>query len=471
MTIFGLTITRTKAAGSSQQLQGVSDRGWLRIFESFAGAWQRHTEINVGNVTTHPVVFACVTLIANDIAKMRLRLVQQSAAGTWDETEVPAFSPVLRKPNPFQDRIQFVAAWVLSKTLHGNVYILKVRDRRGVVTRLYVLDPQLVRPLVAPNGDIFYELKRDPLSELPQEVYTLPATEIIHDRWNTLFHPLIGLSPIYACGLAAVHGINISESSTRFFEQGARPGGLLTAPGRISTETAQTLKAYFEENFGGDNAGRVAVVGDGLKYESLATNAVDAQLIEQLKWTGEQVCAVYHVPPYMVGLGTMPTYNNIEALVQAYYGQCLQVLIESIELALDEGLGLTTGEVAKERYGTEFDLDDLLRMDTATRMKAATDGLNGGMAANEVRRRYHNLGPVKGGDAVLVQQQYYSLEALAERDRNKPFAKPEPAPAPTPPALPSGAPADVTPPEASAAGKALELAARAAARFRVKVAA
>lgn len=458
MTILGFTITRSKAG----TLEPVSDRGWFRVFESFAGAWQRGTKQTVGNVTTHPAVFACVTLIANDIAKMRLRLVEQKdAAGIWTEAEVPAFSPVLRRPNPWQNRIQFITAWLLSKLVHGNTYVLKAKDGRGVVRALFVLDPQLVRPLVSPAGLVFYELRRDPLSQLPQETLTVPADAIIHDRWNTLFHPLVGLSPIYACGLAAVHGINISESSTRFFEQGARPGGILTAPGKISDTTAATLKAYFEENFGGENAGRVAVVGDGLKYESLAANAKDSELIEQLKWTGEQICSVYHVPPYMVGLGTMPTYNNIEALTQAYYGQALQVLIESLELCLDEGLGLTTGEVTAKRYGTEFDLEDLLRMDTATRMKAASDGLGGGMTYNEVRRRYHNLGPVPGGDQVLAQQQYYSLEALAERDQNKPFAKPDPA-TPAAPAAPPTPPAEPS---------AKDIVARAVARWREKVAA
>jgi hypothetical protein len=52
----------------------------------------------------------------------------------------------------------------------------------------------------------------------------------------------------------------------------------------------------------------------------------------------------------MVGIGQPPTYNNIEALNQAYYSQCLQSLIESIELLLDEGLELP------KPLGTEFEL-------------------------------------------------------------------------------------------------------------------
>jgi HK97 family phage portal protein len=443
MKIFGFEITRRKAAiptvSQTGQLQGVdSNRGWVRILESWAGAWQHNVEVTVSNVTQHPAVFACTTLIANDISKMRMRLVQQDADGIWNEAENPSFSPVLRKPNHYQNRIQFYWTWVMSLLLHGNTYVLKIRDSRSVVIAKYVLDPQRVRPLVAPNGDVYYQLARDDLSRLPQtDGYTVPATEIIHDRINCLFHPLVGLSPIYACGLAAVQGLNIENSQVAFFEQGGRPGGILTAPGEISQPTADRLKAYFDANFTGENAGKVAVVGDGLKYERLTMSAADAQIIAQLKWTNEVVCSCYHVPPYMVGFGPPPNYNNIEALTQGYYSQGLQILIESIELCEDEGMGLTTGEVASKKYGTEFDLADLLRMDSATLIKFLKEGKDY-FTPNEGRLLL-NLKRVKGGDTVYRQQQDFSIEALSKRDaKEDPFGKPTP-PTPQPkPTLPPG---------------------------------
>ena len=108
--------------------------------------------------------------------------------------------------------------------------------------------------------------------------------------------------------------------------------------------------------------------------------------------------------------GSAPTYN-IEALNQQYYSQCLQSLIENIELLLDEGLELP------KPYGTEFDLDDLLRMDTATKVKAADAVGSGTMAPNEARRRYFDLGPTEGGESPYLQVQNHSLAALAKRDQ------------------------------------------------------
>lgn len=443
MNLFGFSITRTKATTKAPgNLAGVDSRGnWLSIIrEGFSGAWQSNVEISVTNVMTFSAVYSCVTLIASDIGKLRIKLMQQDAEGIWTETESPAFSPVLRKPNKFQTRIKFLEQWLCSKLIHGNTYVLKQRDQRGVVISLIVLDAQRCRPLVAVSGDVYYELKSDSLAGISMEgngSVVVPASEIIHDVMCALYHPLVGISPITACGLAATQGLKIQNNSASFFSNGSNPGGLLTAPETISDETAARLKEYFDTNFTGSNVGKVAVLGDGLKFEKMTMSALDSQLIEQLKWTAENVCTAFHVPSFMIGVGPMPTYANIEALNTQYYSQALQNPIESIELLLDEGLGLTENG---QRYGTELDLTGLLRMDSTTRTSAAEKSMKSGMTPNEVRRIYYDLGSVPGGDAVYAQQQNFSLEALSKRDaRPDPFATTpalppaaEPAPAPAP---------------------------------------
>ncbi|ACL57574.1 phage portal protein [Methylobacterium nodulans] len=396
---------RTKALAPVPQGRG----GWLRILESVAGAWQQSVAVKYNAVLSHHADFACRTLIASDIAKLRIKLVQRGDDGIWAEVTNPAYSPVLRKPNHFQNRIQFMESWVLSKLQSGNSIVLKQRDNRGVVVRLYVLDWNLVTPLVADDGSVFYQLNTDRISGLTGSV-VVPAREIIHDRFNCFFHPLIGLSPIFAGGLAATQGLAIQNDSTQFFQNGAQPSGILTAPGAIHDDTAKRLKEHWESNYSGKNAGKVAVLGDGLKYEPMKAKAVDFQLIEQLRWTAEVVCSTYHVPPYKIGVGPLPSYNNVQALNIEYYSQCLQALIEAIELCLDEGLGLAEG------IGTEFDVDNLLRMDTTALINAEKEAVGAGIKSpNEARRRL-DLKPVPGGESPYLQQQNFSLAALAKRD-------------------------------------------------------
>lgn len=418
MKILGFEISRVEKRALSSVPDG--GRGWYPLVrESFTGAWQRNVTVDRQSVLSNHAAFACMTLIASDVAKLRCKLVEQ-VKGIWSETDSAAFSPVLRKPNRYQNRIQFWESWILSKLTRGNTYVLKERDQRGVVVALYVLDPSRVKPLVADDGAIFYQLNADNISGLATEV-TVPASEIIHDRFNCLFHPLVGLSPIFAAGVAAAQGNAIQNNSTWFFGNKSQPGGILTAPGKIDTENANRLKEAWDNNYTGENAGRVAVLGDGLTYTAVAMSAHDSQLIEQLKWSGEVVCSTFHVPPYKIGLGAMPPYTNVQALNVEYYSQCLQILIEAAELCLDEGLGLTA--VSGKTLGTEFDLDGLLRMDSVAQVTALKEAVGAAiMAPNEARAKL-DLPTVKGGEAPLAQEQNFSLAALAKRDaRDDPWA-------------------------------------------------
>jgi HK97 family phage portal protein len=196
----------------------------------------------------------------------------------------------------------------------------------------------------------------------------------------------------------------------------------LTAPGLIGPDDAQKLEEWWTANYTGEaNIGRIAVLGGGLKFEKpTAMSAVDAEVVKQLDWNDLKMCACYHVPPYKVGVGPLPSYNNVDALGQDYYGDCLQIHFESLELCLTEGIELRTG------LEVEFDLEALNRMDSVQKMEMATKGVVGGVfTPNEARKKF-NLKPVTGGNQVLLQRQNWPINLLGSDQ-----------PPATPPALPA----------------------------------
>jgi HK97 family phage portal protein len=396
--------------------------GWASVIrESFSGAWQRNIEIDPKeNLLRFSAVYSCVSGIAFDIAKLGLhhkRLVSQVSQPVRGSIQ-----DLLNKPNKYQNRLQFIQQWVTSKLLTGNTYILKVRDGQGRVTALHVLEPDFVKVLVTDSGDVYYQINKDNLSN--REGVTVPATEIIHDRHICLFHPLVGISPIYACGYSATMGNAISQNSAGFFKNNAQPGGILTAPGRISDDTAARLKETWRRQYSGENSGQIAVLGDGLKFERMTVTATDAQLIEQLKWTVTDVARAFRYPLYKLGEGAPPISNNVEMLNLEYYSGCLQPLIEAVEDVLDQSL-----EVGQDNF-IEFELSGLSRMDTQSNYTNIANGIKGGFLSPNEGRRTLNLPPVAGGDGVFLQQQNYALEDLS-RLREAEFAameSPEPAP-------------------------------------------
>jgi len=421
--ILGYELSLRKAA-PLRPLSSGRDGWWPVVREPYTGAWQRNDDIRPESVLMHPAAFRCVSLIMTDIGKCRMRLVALDQYGIWTETSSPAFSPVLRTPNRYQTPPQFFEAWMGSKLLYGNTYVYKEREGRGLVRALYVLDPCKVTPLIGPDGSVYYELQANELAGVVEESgrIVVPASEIIHDRWNCLFHPLVGVPPLYACGGAAVHGLNIQDNSTAFFANGSQPAGVILVPGAITEEQVSKLRTQWNTAHSGMSRGGTGVLPNGMQYQPVTQTAVDAQLTEQLGWSAKTIAGTFGVPISMIDSSQQPPYANSEASTLQYRSQCLQTHMTGIETCLDTGLELPPP------YGTEFDIDDLVWMDTATKTNAAHEAIGcGAMAPNEARAKYFGLGPVEGGDTPYLQQQYIPMD-----DAAKPKPAPVPAPEPAP---------------------------------------
>lgn len=392
---------------------GVWRNAWRIISEPFSGAWQRNIEEKRGDLITYPTLYACIYRISSDIGKLPFSLRQRTPSGVWQEVENAAYSPVLRKPNNFQTAAQFREYWLLTKLIHGNAYVLKRRDDRNVVVALYVLDPERVLPMVSDSGAVFYQLQTDNLNSLPvgypAENLIVPASEIIHDRCMTVHHPLVGVPPIAAAHWPALKNMKIMRSATEFFANNAQPGGILTAPAGMTEDDAKAVQEYWSTNFQGSNSGRVAIIGADMKFTPFAMKSIDAQMVEQMRYSDEQICQPFGIPPFKVGIGTIPSGLGVDGLNQLYYSDALQTHIEHMEVLLDEGLKIP------RPLGVELDLEPLLRMDEAKRAEVETKLVGGKIKTPDEGRARFNLAPTGGGDTLWGQNQDYPLGMLANR--------------------------------------------------------
>lgn len=388
------------------------------IHEPYTGAWQKNDELKRTDVLGFHAVFACVSLISSDVGKLRIQ-TKAVKDGVLQPTQSRT-KAILAKPNKHQTWQQFAENWISSKLLRGNTYVWKQRDIFGDVWQLHVLNPDRVKVLVSDNGDVFYQISTDKLYGLTDT--TVPASEMIHDRMNCFYHPLVGLSPLTACGISVGLGLSIQHTSATLFGNNSRPSGILSVPSDISKETAQKVKSDWQANYSGIKRGGIAVLGSGAKYEPIAMSASDSQAIEQLKMSGETVCSVFHVPAFKVGMGEIKAGQKVSDLNEIYYSDCLQHYIEAIENLLDEHLDLEKG------VECEADLSPLIRMDSTSQMAYLKEGTHSGILSPNEARATLGLPPVVGGESPLMQQQNYSLEALAKRDNSAdPFGN-----APTP---------------------------------------
>lgn len=425
--------------------------------ETYPGEWQSSSRAASGTYSkrsplAHSAVFTCISNITSDISKLPARVMRPRTDGRpgLEGMEVHKNHPltaVLRKPNHYQTSLQFFQHYFASKLWTGNAYVLLFRDGRGVVQSMHVLDPTTVTPALTSDGSLYYLVKADRLNGLTEDVY-IPARDLLHDRAITLFHPLVGVSPLYAAAASASIGNSIVQNSENFFTNMSRSSGVLTAPGEIPDTLAARLKKEWDNNYTGLGFGKVAVLGAGLEWKPMTMTAADAQLIDQLRWTVEDIGRVYRVPSFMLGENKI-TYKNSEQLSRYYFQGCLSYHIESAEQCFNAKFELTGG------LEIQFDLSPLFRMETDLRYETHSKALSAGIKSiNEVRAE-ENLPPVKGGDEPRLQMQYIPLSKV---DAVAPAAPAPQAPAPEPEddtEEPEDTPADDTEDEAEDDEKAL----------------
>lgn len=424
MKILGLEIRRAE-----KQLHAVSDwrDGWRRILEPFTGAWQQNVEEKRGSLLCYPTLYACMSYLNQDIGKCPFQLVNKGSNGIFTEVENPAYSPVLRKPNHYQTAQFFREAWILSKLEQGNTYVLKQRDDRGVVVKLYVLDPHRVQPMVSDSGDVFYQINYPTADNLlpanyPGEQLILPAREIIHDRMNCFHHQLIGVPPVCAAHWPAVKNLKILKSSAEFFANSAQPGGILTAPAGMTEEDAKAVQAYWQTNYSGTNSGRVAVIGADMKFTSFAMKSADSQLVEQMRYSDEQICQPFKIKPYKVGIGNPPGGWKSDDVNVEYHSDAVSPLIEAMENLLDEGLGIS------RPLSVWVDTEPLWRMDEGKLADVQSKLVQGMIRKPDEARLKFNDPPTDGGDTLWGQHQDYPLGMLAKRTDLNPVAPITPEP-------------------------------------------
>lgn len=377
------------------------------VREPYTGAWQENSSQDAANpgrqsALSNSAVFASIKIISSDIAKLPLRIMRRRPEGGREVFKKSPYWKLCRKPNRHQTSLQFFQQWLSSKLYAGNAYVWLRRDNAYRVTEMFVLDPRQVEPMVTQEGEVWYRVSDDNFAKIKEPVY-IPEMDILHDREVCLFHPLVGVSPLFAAGVSALMGNSIASNSDTFFKNMSRASGSLTAPGEIPPDTAARLKKEWDNNYSGLGFGKVAVLGSGLEWKPMTINATDAQLIEQLRWTVEDIARVYRLPGFMLGELGKTNYRNSEQLSRTYYNGCLSYYITCIQQCLHKALSLD------EDTEAEFDIRPLFSMETDVRYEAHQKALFSGLKSiNEVRDE-EDLGPVEGGEEPRVQAQYIPL--------------------------------------------------------------
>lgn len=379
--------------------------GWFQL-SSIEDGWQRNLNLDV-SVSRVPAVYACVMAISRAISQCYPKHVREIDDGFEEVTNSAAFR-VLMHPNDYQTRPGFLLNLVSTALFEGEAFAIATRNARFEIDSLHLLPRGVCSPVVDPETrEVFYSVGESPLAPGGAD-FIAPARDILHLKFHTPRHHLVGETPIKAAALAIGINVALSTSQAAFFANMNRPSGILSTDATLSKEQMQALRAAFEEQSKGMSAGRIPILGGGLKFSPMSISSHDAELIQAQRMSIEDICRVFGVPPPLVGDLSHATLNNAETLIQHFLAISLGSYLEHIESAFDNLFGLPNDEYI------ELDTTALLRTDFAGRIDALQKGVNGGIyTPNEARRR-EGMSPIAGGDAVYLQRQMTPIDKLGE---------------------------------------------------------
>lgn len=362
------------------------------------------------------VVYACIMLYARTIAQLPGHHMKQLANNGTEELTGTPLANILRKPNTYQTRSDFMYNMVVALLDNGNAYALALRDRDFNITSVHQLKSRNTRPLLTQDGEVFYsvgtnqvldalpEWWADPMRQIEGRFF-VPERDMMHWRAWCPLHPLIGESPLIAAAVPILAQSQGLGSMATYYANMARPSGVLSTDLILTKEQVEELRTRWNEQAAGAAMGGTPILTAGLKWTAAGEiNAANAQIAELLKYSTADIARVFGVPLAMINDMTGATYNNTEQLIMTWLRMGLGFYLEHIELAFDKLF-----QIERAADFTELDIKALLRPDFKTQIEGLTRAVTGGVYAPNEARAEVSLPRVANGDEPRVQQQQVPL--------------------------------------------------------------
>lgn len=271
-------------------------------FPFFFGKSASGNFVNEKSALQCTAVYACVRILAESIASLPLHVYKYKNSGGKERTPSHNLYFLLHdSPNEEMTSFVFRETLMTHLLLWGNAYAQIRRNDSAKVIGLYILMPNQMSVERDDNGELLYrytpnvgEQSRDK----NKSQILFKSRDILHIH-GLGFNGLIGFSPIAMARNAIGVALAVEEFGAKFFENGARPSGILKHPGII--KNPEKLRESWQSVYGGtENTGKIAVLEEGITYESISIPPDDAQFIQTRKFQLNEIARLYRIPPHML---------------------------------------------------------------------------------------------------------------------------------------------------------------------------
>ena len=371
-----------------------------RYFYGGTSAGKTVTERSAMQMTA---VYSCVRILSEAIAGLPLHLYKYGENGSKQKAvDHPLYLLCHDEPNTEMTSFVFRETMMTHLLLWGNAYAQIIRNGRGDIVALYPLMPNRMTVDRDEKGQLYYSylVSNSDAPTLNGQTVILPPEQVLHIP-GLGFDGLVGYSPIAMAKNAIGMSMACEEYGAKFFANGAAPGGVLEHPGVV--KDPERIRQSWQATFGGSqNANKIAVLEEGMKYTPISISPEQSQFLETRKFQINEIARIFRIPPHMIGDLEKSSFSNIEQQSLEFVKYTLDPWVCRWEQAMNRRL-LRPEE--KNEYFFKFNVDGLLRGDYQSRMQGYAVGRqNGWMSANDIRE-LENLDLIpdeEGGNLYLI---------------------------------------------------------------------
>lgn len=373
----------------------------------FSSRTQSGERVNSTTAMRLSAVYNAVHIVSGITASLPLKKYRKSSEGR-EEISDEVTQILQYRANKIMSAHHWRKLQRQCQMLHGYSISTIHRDSRGRPTEVRWRHPSTVEIMLTSDYALRYRIREDDGSKREYEYQ-----DVIHVNSTVLQDDgLLGKSFIEAGAENIGLGMAAEKNAASFFGNGSFPSGVLMREGHFKDREARKkfLNSWNKVYSGGGNAGKTALLEDGVEYKPLGVTPKDAQLLEARGATIEDIARWADIPVFLLKSTQDSSYNNLSQFDLSF----VKYSIAPQYLNPDEqeywAKLLTRDEKDAGAY-YEHNVDGLLRGDPKTVAEIARTMVSLGIwSVNEVRERFYNMNKMPGKDEPYLPQNIVGKE-------------------------------------------------------------
>lgn len=347
--------------------------------------------------------YACTNILSNSVALLPMKVVSYEN-GKKVEVDHPLNTILNLKPNQKYNKFNFFKALIESVILNGNGYAYINRDERLNVKSLELLNPAYVQPMPQEDGTVKYIV-----AGMPSAV---DASNMIHifQHCDEMYR---GISLLKYADMALKGAYDKENHADKFFAGGGGLLGVLKASAPLTNDQKEQIARSWEKSVAKTAGGGVAILPQGLDFQSISVSPEDEQLLESREFDVVSLCRYFNVSPLKVYDYQHMSYNSLEQVSLSFMQDSVMPYTQLIEDELNRKV-FKPSEIGK--LYVAFDYSSMLRGDKKSEVEYYRALLTNAVCSiNEVRDKL-GFAPIdeEYANSHWMQISYATADAIAQ---------------------------------------------------------